>query len=178
MKEQEVILVSAEDEAIGTMEKMEAHRLGLLHRAFSIFIFDSGGRMLVQQRAPGKYHGEGLWSNACCSHPYPGEETKVAATRRLEEELGFITPLRQIFSFTYRQEVENHLVEHEFDHVFAGEYEGKIIPNPKEVSDYRYESMAVLRKDLEENPARFTTWFRIAFPKIDVWWRERYKERV
>ena len=174
MKEQEVILVNGQDEALGTMEKMEAHRKGELHRAFSIFIFDSEGRMLLQQRAAGKYHGSHLWTNACCSHPFPGEKTAEAALRRLEEELGFITNLKEIFSFTYRAEVENGLVEHEFDHVFAGEYEGAVWPNEKEVENYEYLHMKTIASSLQEQPERYTTWFRIAFPRIEAWWQQRY----
>src|SRR5438309_755412 len=178
MKEQEVILVNEQDEPAGTMKKMEVHEKGLLHRAFSIFIFDSKGKMLLQQRDPEKYHGAHLWTNACCSHPLPGEQTQEAAIRRLEEELGFITPLKEIFSFTYHAEVENNLIEHEFDHVFAGEYEGQILPNEKEVSDYAYEHMDSIRWAIENQPGRFTTWFRIAFPKIEIWWKKRYGKEL
>ena len=135
MEKQQVVLVNEKDEPIGIMEKMEAHQKGLLHRAFSIFIFDSKGRMLLQQRAAQKYHGAHLWTNACCSHPFPDEELKEAAQRRLQEELGFTTDLHEIFSFIYKARVENNLIEHEFDHVFAGEYDSKIQPNPTEVSD-------------------------------------------
>ena len=162
----EVILVDADDRELGVMEKMEAHRQGLLHRAFSIFIFDSKGRMLLQQRAAGKYHGGLLWTNACCSHPYPGEKVEDAATRRLKEELGFVTPLKKIFAFTYRAEVENNLVEHEFDHVFAGSYEAEMHPNPEEVAAVRYADLPSIQKELESRPEQFTTWFRIAFPKV------------
>jgi len=174
MTEPNVILVNERDEACGTMEKMEAHRQGLLHRAFSVFIFDSKGRMLLQQRAAGKYHGGLLWTNACCSHPYPGEDTAAAATRRLREELGFSAPLEDIFSFTYRAEVENGLVEHEFDHVFAGVYEGPIDANPQEVEAHAYEEMETIGRGLRDEPGRYTTWFRLAFPRIESWWKERY----
>jgi isopentenyl-diphosphate Delta-isomerase len=174
MKEQEVILVTERDEPAGTMEKMQAHREGLLHRAFSVFVFDKKGRMLLQQRARQKYHGGGLWSNACCSHPYPGEEVAAAAQRRLQEEMGFCTPLQKIFEFTYRAEVENNLVEHEFDHVFAGEYDGPIAVNKQEVADYTYESMAHLKETITARPEKFTTWFRLAFPTIETWWMQRY----
>src|SRR6187200_1451519 len=117
MKQQDVILVTALDEEIGVMEKMEAHQKGLLHRAFSVFIFDREGKMLLQQRAAQKYHGGLLWTNACCSHPYPHEDVKDAAKRRLAEELGFSIELKKIFAFTYKAEVENDLIEHEYDHV-------------------------------------------------------------
>ena len=171
---QEVILVNEEDEVIGTMEKMEAHRQGVLHRAFSVFVFDSKGRMLLQQRAPGKYHGGMLWSNACCSHPFPEEPTYKAAQRRLQEELGFVTPLAEILSFTYKAPVENGLTEHEYDHVFAGEYEGDVLPNPMEVADYSYMSIEQIKKALLEHPAKFTSWFRIVFPQIEAWWQLQY----
>ena len=174
MNEEQVILVNEHDVENGVMEKMEAHRTGMLHRAFSIFIFDSKGRMMLQQRSPLKYHGGNLWTNACCSHPFPGEEIHEAATRRLEEELGFITPLKKIFSFTYRADVENNLVEHEYDHVFAGEYEGEIRPNQVEVAGIRYAEMDAIKKELEQYKQRFTSWFIIAFPKIENWWKQRY----
>lgn len=175
MIQQEVILVNENDEERGVMEKMEAHRLGLLHRAFSVFIFDKDGRMLLQQRAAEKYHGGGLWTNACCSHPHPGEPTSLAATRRLNEELGFTTTLKNIFSFTYRAEVENGLTEHEFDHVFAGEYEGEIRPDPSEVQGLIYMDMDEIGKDISEEPQRYTSWFKLAFPKIEAWWQARYR---
>jgi isopentenyl-diphosphate delta-isomerase len=171
---QEVILVNEQDEVKGTMEKMAAHEQGLLHRAFSVFIFDRQGRMLLQQRAAGKYHGAHLWTNACCSHPFPGEETAAATLRRLEEELGFTAPVEEIFAFTYRAEVENGLVEHEYDHVFAGEYEGPLNLNTAEVAACTFVPMEALEKDLALSPERYTTWFRIAFPRIEQWWRERY----
>jgi isopentenyl-diphosphate Delta-isomerase len=174
MKQQDVILVTAQDEEVGVMEKMEAHQKGLLHRAFSVFIFDREGRMLLQQRAAQKYHGGLLWTNACCSHPYPNEDVKDAAERRLQEELGFSIELKKIFSFTYRAEVENNLVEHEYDHVFAGEYQGKITPDREEVAEHAYFGMEEIAKMLKEKPANFTTWFRIAFPQIESWWKKNY----
>lgn len=175
MKEQEVILVNENDEQVGTVEKMKAHEEGLLHRAFSIFIFDSKGRMLLQQRAAKKYHGAHLWTNACCSHPYPGENTGDAAKRRLKEELGFTAELEEIFSFTYHAPVENNLVEHEFDHVFAGEYEKEMNPDPDEVAGCKFVSMDELKQDVEKQPGQFTSWFKIAFPRIEEWWRRKYE---
>lgn len=171
MKEQLVVLVDERDAEVGTMEKMEAHRKGLLHRAFSVFIFDRSGRMLLQQRAAGKYHGALLWTNACCSHPYPGEANGIAATRRLQEELGFTTELQEIFSFTYRAEVENGLTEHEFDHVFAGTFEGEIDFNRDEVQDVAYRNLDDIEREVQQYPERFTTWFRIALPKLSEWAR-------
>ena len=175
MKTQEIILVDEQDRPMGTMEKMEAHRLGVLHRAFSVFIFDSRGRMLIQQRAAVKYHGALLWTNACCSHPHPGETTLEAAERRLKEELGFTTALEEIFSFTYLSHVENGLIEHEYDHVFAGEYEGPLQPDQQEVAEYTFEEMKQLEWAIKNQPSRFTTWFRIAFPKIEAWWKGKYQ---
>jgi isopentenyl-diphosphate delta-isomerase len=174
MNVQEVILVTSQDEPIGVMEKMEAHRKGLLHRAFSVFIFDKKGRMLLQQRASKKYHGALLWTNACCSHPFWDEPVDVAASRRLQEELGFTTPLKKIFSFTYKAPVENNLVEHEFDHVFAGEYEGEIFMNQEEVNDVAYHDLASVKTLLQEAPERFTSWFKIVFPQIEAWWQTQY----
>lgn len=175
MSVQEVILVSPQDEAIGVMEKMEAHRQGLLHRAFSVFIFDKQGRMLLQQRAPQKYHGAHLWTNACCSHPYWNEPVEKAATRRLMEELGFHTPLQKIFAFTYKATVENGLIEHEYDHVFAGEYEGPFALNREEVCDVAYEDLASIKRRMQQKPELFTTWFRIALPQIEAWWATQYR---
>lgn len=171
---QEVILVNEKDEEIGTMEKMEAHRKGLLHRAFSVFIFDKQGRMLLQQRALNKYHGALLWTNACCSHPYPGEKTHNAAERRLAEELGFVTGIQEIFSFIYRADVENNLIEHEYDHVFAGEYENEILYDEAEVAKVDYRKLTDIKKDIEINPSQYTSWFKLAFPRIEKWWKEKY----
>lgn len=166
MEEQQVILVNEADEPIGIMEKLEAHRRGLLHRAFSVFIFDRKGRMLLQQRAAEKYHGGLLWTNACCSHPFPGETVEAAAQRRLREELGFQTPLQKAFAFTYRADVENGLTEHEFDHVFTGTYEGRIEADRSEVADVKYLEMEQIKSDLEKTPEKFTAWFRLAFGKV------------
>ena len=135
MAENQVILVNEQDAPIGVMEKMEAHKTGTLHRAFSIFIFNSQGEMLLQQRAKGKYHSGGLWTNACCSHPQPGEQVEKAAERRLMEELGFSTSLEKVFDFLYKAGLDNGLTEHEFDHVFVGEYNGAINFNTEEVAN-------------------------------------------
>jgi isopentenyl-diphosphate delta-isomerase len=156
------------------MEKMEAHQKGVLHRAFSVFIFDGKGRMLLQQRAAQKYHGAGLWTNACCSHPFPGERTEDAAQRRLGEELGFVTPLKEVFAFTYKADVENGLIEHEYDHVFVGAYEGNVAANKNEVAAYCYMEMKALKLDLLQRPQDYTSWFKIAFPRIEQWWQEHY----
>ena len=129
---EEVILVNEQDEQTGTIEKMEAHRKALLHRAFSVFIFNGKGEMLLQQRAMGKYHSPGLWTNACCSHPRPGEEVETAAFRRLKEEMGIETSLKKIFDFIYRTEFDNGLTEYEFDHVYIGTYPGAAMIRTKE----------------------------------------------
>lgn len=165
----EVVLVNERDEAIGTMEKMEAHQKGELHRAFSIFIYNSRGEMLLQQRAASKYHNGGLWTNACCSHPYPGEAIEMAASRRLMEELGFTTPLKKIFNFTYKANFSNGLTEYEFDHVFFGVYDGEIKPDHKEVMAVKFVTPSELKDNLKMHPASYTAWFKIAFPKIELY---------
>jgi isopentenyl-diphosphate delta-isomerase len=170
----QLILVDVNDIQTGVMEKMEAHEKGLLHRAFSVFIFNSKGEMLLQQRAITKYHSGGLWTNACCSHPYPGEETKMAAHRRLKEELGFETAIKKVADFVYKADFDNGLTEHEFDHVFAGEYEGLLNLNPDEVMDTCYKTVAEIQKDLVTHPGHYTAWFHLAFPRILNWWTERY----
>ncbi len=174
MVDQKVILVNEQDEPIGAMDKLEAHRLGLLHRAFSVFIFNEEGQMLLQKRAATKYHGAGLWSNACCSHPYVNEPTEKAALRRLQEELGFETGLKKIFHFTYKVSVENGLTENEFDHVFVGRYSDEIKPNSEEVSDFAYLSLEEIKEKIQRDETKFTTWFRIAFPRIESWWQKEY----
>ena len=166
---EKVILVNEHDEETGTIEKMEAHRNGILHRAFSIFIFSNKKEMLLQQRAMNKYHSGGLWTNACCSHPRPGESTQTAATRRLKEELGFETKLEKIFDFKYKAAFENGLIENEFDHVFAGVYNGEINFNRNEVQDVCFQSMQEIESNLQTHPNKFTAWFFIAFPMVKKW---------
>lgn len=167
MQMEEVILVDEADTPLGKMEKMEAHRKALLHRAFSVFIFNSKGEMLLQRRAAGKYHSPGLWTNACCSHPRPGEETLAAASRRLKEELGITTTLTKLFDFTYRSAYDNGLTEFEFDHVFVGIYDDRDIqPDPAEVSDFCFRSSDDIQTDLQRSPAKYTTWFHLAFPLV------------
>jgi isopentenyl-diphosphate delta-isomerase len=179
IQQEEVILVDDSDRAVGVMEKMAAHRQAKLHRAFSIFIFNSRGEMLLQQRAPEKYHSASLWTNACCSHPRPGEDTRDAAMRRLQEELGFSTALEKLFDFTYRTAYDNGLTEFEFDHVFVGTYDDEIFPDRAEVSDYRYQSLPAIEAELLSAPATFTSWFQLAFPilknKIGGWDRKAPK---
>jgi isopentenyl-diphosphate delta-isomerase len=175
----QVILVDEQDNPVGTAEKMQAHyNGGQLHRAFSIFIFNKKGEMLLQQRATGKYHSGGLWTNACCSHPAPGEDTLNAALRRLQEELGFVTPVKKVFDFLYRAEFDNGLTEHEFDHVFTGEYEGPIDFNRDEVMNYCYMPLAQLRQSMLEKPENYTAWFHLAFPRIEEWWLREFPDTV
>lgn len=169
---QQVILVNQLDEQVGIMEKMEAHEKALLHRAFSVFIFNTKGEMLLQQRAVKKYHSPGLWTNACCSHPMPGEEIYSAANRRLFEELGFRTTLTKAFHFTYKAEFDNGLTEHEFDHVFVGTYDGDLNLNSDEVKDVCFQSAEKIEDDLITSPGHYTEWFKIAFPLLQNWLQE------
>lgn len=164
----DVILVDELDQQVGVMEKMEVHRKGILHRAFSVFVFNDKGEMLIHQRAHKKYHSANLWTNACCSHPLPGESTIDAANRRLEEEMGFSTKLDQAFTLTYKAQLENGLTEHELDHVFIGTYNGSVQPAPDEVQDYKYQSLDQIKNLLNHSPDLFTVWFRIIFPQIAI----------
>lgn len=148
------------------MDKMEVHQKGLLHRAFSVFIFNTKGELLLQQRAAKKYHSGGLWTNACCSHPLPGEDVKASAEKRLQEEMGFSIPLTKAFSFVYKTEFENGLTEHEYDHVFTGVYESDITPDPEEVQDYCYMTEEAISESIASHPQKYTSWFKIAFPKM------------
>lgn len=161
-----VILVNEQDEPIGTMEKMEVHRKGLLHRAFSVFVRNERGEILLQQRAIEKYHCGGLWTNTCCSHPFPEENIVDAAHRRLLEEMGFDCQLKKIFNFTYRAHFSNGLIEHEYDHVLLGQYDGPVLPDSAEVQDYAFLSVDVISKKLLSDPDVFTPWFHIAFSKM------------
>jgi isopentenyl-diphosphate delta-isomerase len=156
-----VILVDSQDNELGKMEKLEAHEKGLLHRAFSIFLFNSKGEMLIQQRALSKYHSPGLWTNACCSHPAPNESIIEAGNRRLKEELGLTTELVDAFSFEYRETFENNLIEHELDHVLVGYSEGNPILNQEEAKDYRWVNWIDLLAEVQSNPENFTIWFKI-----------------
>ncbi len=162
-----VVLVDRDDNVLGTMKKMEAHETGILHRAFSIFVFNSKGELLLHQRALSKYHSPGLWTNTCCSHPRLDEDVKENAHQRLVEEMGFDCELVEAFSFLYRADVGQGLTEHEYDHVFIGKYDGEPEINPDEVEDYKYMSMEDLRDDIENHPANYTEWFKIAFEKVE-----------
>jgi isopentenyl-diphosphate delta-isomerase len=160
-----VVLVDSQDNELGKMEKLEAHEKGLLHRAFSIFLFNSKGEMLIQQRALSKYHSPGLWTNACCSHPAPNESIIQAGNRRLKEELGLTTELVDAFNFEYRETFENNLTEHELDHVLVGYSEQNPILNKEEAKDYRWITWANLLEEIDLNPENFTIWFKIILTK-------------
>ncbi|MDD4989196.1 MAG: isopentenyl-diphosphate Delta-isomerase [Candidatus Pacebacteria bacterium] len=160
-----IILVNEKDEQVGEEEKLKAHLEGKLHRCLSIFIFNSKGEMLLQRRAKEKYHSGGLWTNACCGHQDPGEENESAAHRCLNLEMGFDCPLKEIFTFTYRAELDHGITENEFDHVFMGMYDGKISPNPEEAEDFRWMSRKALREDVKKNPEKYTYWFKICFER-------------
>lgn len=155
------VLVNANDEVIGTEEKVSVHQSGNLHRAFSVFVLNEAGEILLQKRAEGKYHSPGLWTNSCCSHPRPNESVLEAGERRLTEELGFTTALQPAFSFIYKAEVGNGFIEHEFDHVLLGSYSGAIPFNESEVSDVRFLSLEDLMTEATANPSSFTQWLRI-----------------
>lgn len=159
-------MVDENDTEVGTAEKMEAHRGGKLHRSFSIFVLNSRGELLLQQRAKTKYHSGGLWSNTCCSHPRPGEGAADAAHRRLREEMGFDTELREAFTFVYEAQLDNELCEHEFDHVFIGTFDGEPKPNPEEVGDWKFVDVGELQRDIKEHPDTYTFWFRASFDRV------------
>ncbi|MCC6371241.1 MAG: isopentenyl-diphosphate Delta-isomerase [Bacteroidia bacterium] len=163
---EEVILVNEKDEATGVMEKMEAHEKALLHRAFSVFIFNGKGQMLLQRRALSKYHSAGLWTNTCCSHPRPGESTDSAASRRLMEEMGMDTQLHYKTSFIYKAPFDNNLTEHEFDHLFTGVSDKEPVINPEEVDSYKWMSPEEVKTQVAATPELFTVWFKIALEKV------------
>jgi isopentenyl-diphosphate delta-isomerase len=156
-----VVLVDESDNEIGTMEKMEAHEKGVLHRAFSVFTFNSKGELLLQRRAFSKYHSGGLWSNTCCSHPREGEAPKDAAHRRLQEEMGFVCELSKAFDFIYKSELDQGLTEHEFDHVFIGKFDGVPDINQQEVHEYKHITLEDLVEEISKNPQDYTEWFKI-----------------
>lgn len=159
--EEKVVLVSENDEVLGLMDKMQAHENGLLHRAFSVFLFNSEGEMLLQKRAKEKYHSPNQWTNACCSHPRIEESYEQAAKRRIKEELGIDCDLNEKFWFIYKADVGQNLWEHELDHVFVGNYDGIFDLNNDEVAEVRYISMENLEKEMQETPENFTEWFKI-----------------
>ncbi|MFT7033412.1 MAG: isopentenyl-diphosphate delta-isomerase [Cyclobacteriaceae bacterium] len=163
---EEVVVVDSTDKQIGVLEKLEAHRLGKLHRAISVLVFNSKGEILLQKRAADKYHSSNLWTNTCCSHPRPFEDIAQAAKRRLREEMGIEASLKWNFSFEYKTNFENGLIENELDHVFFGESNQIPIPDPNEVSEWKYVDMEELEIDMKNQPEVYTYWFHIIIDKI------------
>lgn len=161
--EEQVILVTSQDQEIGTMEKIAAHREGQLHRAFSVLVFNARGELLLQKRADSKYHCGGIWTNACDGHPRPGEATVDAARRRLREELGFDCPLKEVLRFTYRAALDHGLEEHEVDHLFIGHFDGTPQPDPAEASAVRWIGWDALEQDVRDHPEQYAAWSKIAF---------------
>lgn len=165
MNEPQVVLVDTCDRPIGSEEKLAAHTSPRLHRAFSVFLY-SGDRMLIQKRAAHKYHSAGLWCNSCCSHPRPDESLAVAVANRLQEELGLSARVEKLFDFIYLAHFENGLYEHEYDHVFVGEYSGTVVPNPDEASEIQWIALEELERELVENPTAYSVWFHTAAPRV------------
>lgn len=163
---EQVVLVDRDDNHIGLMEKLEAHEKGLLHRAFSVLLFNDKKELLLQQRAFDKYHCGGLWTNTCCSHPLPGEDVADAALRRLKEEMGIECDLHKSFDFIYKAEFGNGLTEHEYDHVFFGLFSGDPVINPDEVADWKYMSLSAIKKDIADYPQNYTPWFKIILDRV------------
>jgi len=161
-----IILVNEDDEQIGIQDKFSVHQLGLLHRAFSVFVFNSKNELLLQQRADGKYHSPGLWTNTCCSHPIPGERTVDACKRRLMEEMSLKCDLRHVFSFTYRCKFSNGLIENEFDHVYVGYSDNIPLLNKNEAKNWKYITINDLEREIELQPGNFTEWLKICLPRL------------
>lgn len=161
MREEQVILVDIQDNELGTMNKLEAHQKGLLHRAFSIFVFNDKNELLLQQRAQHKYHSGGLWTNTCCSHPRPEEALQEAIHRRLQEEMGFDCELSYAFNFLYKAPLDNELTEYELDHVFIGHYNGQPNINPEEACAWQFMSLENIEKEMQKAPETYTAWFKI-----------------
>jgi isopentenyl-diphosphate delta-isomerase len=166
MKEELVILVDKNDNQIGLMPKMEAHEKGVLHRAFSVFVLNDDGALMLQQRALHKYHSPGLWTNTCCSHQRDGESNIQAGTRRLQEEMGFITDLAHATSFIYKAPFDNGLTEHELDHIMLGNYSGAPVINQDEVAAWKWMAVEDVKADIKANPDQYTVWFKIIFDKF------------
>lgn len=166
MKKEIVILVNKDNKKIGEQEKIKAHKLGKLHRAFSIFVFNSKGELLIQKRAKTKYHSGGLWSNTVCGHPRPIENYTKAIHRRLKEEMGFDCKLKKLFCFIYNAGFINGLIENEYDCVFNGKFDGEPNPNPKEIMNYKWFSVKKLKQDILKNPNKYTVWLRLALNRI------------
>lgn len=166
MKEEQVVLVNENDEKIGLMAKQEAHEKALLHRAFSVFIFNDKNELMLQQRALDKYHSPGLWANTCCSHQRDGEPSIEAGRRRLQEEMGFSTDLKETTTFIYKAAFDNGLTEHELDHIMVGYYNGVPTVNPEEVADWKWMPLEEVREDIKNQPEIYTAWFKIIFDKF------------
>lgn len=166
MKEEQVVLVNENDEKIGLMPKQEAHIKGVLHRAFSVFIFNDKNELMLQQRALHKYHTPGLWANTCCSHQRDGETSVEAGKRRLMEEMGFTTDLKERTTFIYKAPVQNGLTEHELDHILVGSFEGDPEINPEEVASWKWMDLEMVREDIRTDPDIYTPWFKIIFDKF------------
>jgi isopentenyl-diphosphate delta-isomerase len=166
VNEEKVILVDQEDNVIGTMPKIEAHKKAVLHRAFSVFILNKKGELMLQKRALKKYHSPALWTNTCCSHQREGEGNLQAGKRRLKEEMGFTTPLEELFSFIYKVPFDNGLTEHEFDHVMLGYYDGLPKINSAEVASWKWISLPNVKKNIEEHPENYTAWFKIIYKRF------------
>ena len=166
MKEEKVILVNEKDEQIGLMPKLEAHEKALLHRAFSVFIFNDKNELMLQQRAFNKYHSPGLWTNTCCSHQRDGESNLEAGKRRLMEEMGFVVDLKETISFIYKAPFENGLTEHEFDHVLLGKYNGEPHINKEEVASWKWMPLEEVKTDIAKHPESYTEWFKVIFDKF------------
>lgn len=166
MLEEKVILVNQKDEQIGLMNKLEAHEKAVLHRAFSVFVLNNKNQMMLQQRARQKYHSPLLWTNTCCSHQREGETNLQAGTRRLHEEMGFSTPLKELFHFIYKAPFDNGLTEHELDHVMIGYYQGEPKINSDEVEDWKWMSIEAVKSDIKSNPEIYTIWFKIIFDEF------------
>lgn len=166
MMEEQVILVDKNDQKIGLMPKMEAHQKAVLHRAFSVFVMNDKGQLMLQQRAASKYHSPLLWANTCCSHQRDGESNIEAGKRRLQEEMGFVTELKEVFSFIYKAPFDNGLTEHELDHVMVGKYNHAPKINKDEVEDYKWMTPKEVKQDMTEKPEIYTAWFKIIFEKF------------
>ena len=161
--EELVVLVDEHDNQVGLMPKMEAHEKAVLHRAFSVFVFTAQGELMLQQRAATKYHSPLLWTNTCCSHQRDGETSLAAGKRRLQEEMGFVCDLTEVFQFVYKAPFDNGLTEHELDHVMIGTYNGEPNINPEEVASHKWMSLEDVKNDMEDNPQQYTAWFKIIF---------------
>ena len=166
MKEEQVILVTTNDEPIGLMNKLEAHEKAVLHRAFSVFVLNAKNEIMLQQRAKHKYHSPMLWTNTCCSHQRAGETNTQAGKRRLFEEMGFVTPLKELFHFIYKAPFDNGLTEHELDHVMIGYYNGEPNINPDEVESWKWMDIEAIRVDMKNYPENYTVWFKIIFDEF------------